>query len=362
MIRFVHIGDIHLGLKFNFGLDRKKAMDRRNELWSSFERVVKYTRDKNIEFLLIAGDLFENRFFTLGDMKRLAAILNSLEYTNVVIVAGNHDFLDRDSLYNKVSWSKNITIFNEKGINKKVFNELNTVVYGHSWDQIEIKENNLFHEFKDEYEDFKKILIIHGDINRESKYLPLDLKILESLDMDYIALGHIHKPERIRENIAYCGSLEPLDFGELGEHGFFEGQVSKDGIKLDFVPFSKRQFKEMKLNLNPDMTYLDIKKEFTNIEKESRKRDFFRIKLKGYIDHDLNINNLNHDLKDEFYHLEIKDDTLPDYDLEWMEEEYRYTILGKFISSMKDMGLEDKRVKDALYYGLDALLKERVEL
>lgn len=362
MIRFVHIGDIHLGLQFNFSLSREKAGDRRRELWSSFERVVKYTEDNNMDFLFIAGDLFERKFFTLGDIKRVAEILNSIEKVNIVIIAGNHDFLDNDSLYNKVNWDKHITIFDKKNIDKKIYKDLNTVVYGYSWDKIEIKENHLFDDFKIYDKNLKKILLIHGDVNKESKYLPLDLKVLEKLDMDYIALGHIHKPEKLKSNIAYSGSLEPLDFGEQGEHGFFEGEISKDGTNISFIPFSKREFKEIDINLNPDMNYLDIREKFTCIEKSSRDKDFFRFNLKGYIDIDLNINDLEYELEEEFYYLEIKNQTLPDYDLEQMEIEYKHTILGEFIRSMKDMGLENEKVKDALYYGLDALLKERVDL
>ena len=45
-----------------------------------------------------------------------------------------------------------------------------------------------------------------------------------------------------------------------------------------------------------------------------------------------------------------------------MEAENRYNILGEFIYAMKAMGLEDKKIKDAMYYGLDALLKEKVDL
>ena len=362
MISFIHIGDIHLGLQFNFSLNREKALDRRRELWSSFERVVQYTKDKNIDFLFIAGDLFEERYFTLGDMKRVNDILNIARDTNIIIVAGNHDYLDRKSLYNKIEWEENITIFNKNGIEKKTFKDLNTIVYGYSWDKVEIKENKLFDELEIEDDGFKKILVIHGDVSNKSSYLPLDLKALEDLNMEYIALGHIHKPEKLRPNIAYCGSLEPLDFGETGPHGFMQGEIYDDKIKVDFIPFSKREFREIQIELNENMTYSEILKKITDIEKMDRSKDFFRINLKGYVDKDLNMENLEYDLEDEFYHVEIIDKTIADYDLESIEMEYKYSILGEFISSMKEMGLEKKEVKDALYYGLDALLKERVDL
>ena len=69
LIRFIHTGDIHLGLQFNnVSFDRETAATRRAELWSTFQRVVEYSKNNSIDFLLIAGDLFESKYFTLGDM------------------------------------------------------------------------------------------------------------------------------------------------------------------------------------------------------------------------------------------------------------------------------------------------------
>lgn len=362
MIRFIHIGDIHLGLQFNFSLSYEKARDRRRELWSSFERIVKYTEENKMDFLFIAGDLFEERYFTLGDMKRVCEILKDIKDVNVIIVAGNHDILDKNSLYNKVNWSENVSIFDKDGIDKKVYPELNTVVYGYSWDKVEIRENNLFENFTHEDKELNRVLVIHGDISRESNYLPLNIEELEDLDMDYIALGHIHKPEIIRPNIAYCGSLEPLDFGETGPRGFIQGEIYKGETTIEFISFSKREFREIYIDLDEKMGYGEIIEKFMDIEKEIRLEDFFRINLRGYIDRDLNLEDLEYDLKDEFYHLEIIDNTTPDYDLESMEIEYKNTILGEFIHTMKARDLENKKIKDALYYGLDALLKEKMDL
>ena len=62
--------------------------------------------------------------------------------------------------------------------------------------------------------------------------MPLDKNYLDQLGFDYIALGHIHKPIIISDNMAYCGSPEPLDFGEIGEHGIIQGIIEGRGLKL----------------------------------------------------------------------------------------------------------------------------------
>lgn len=362
MISFVHTGDIHLGLQFKGYLSPEKAIERRGELWSTFQRIVEYTRDNRIDFLFVSGDLFEGKYFTLGDMKRVKEILEIAIDVNIVIIAGNHDFLDNRSLYEKLEWSKNVTIFNGAKIQKKVFKDLDTVIYGYSWDKISIKEGLPLENFEIHNKDYKNILLLHGDIGSESNYLPLDIKVLENLNMDYIALGHIHKPEKIRKNIAYSGCPEPLDFGETGPRGFMKGSISKGEGSVEFVPFSKREYIREVIYIDETMGYLDIIEKFKNMDEIKRKKDFYRININGYRDKDINLKSLYRDLKNDFFYLEIIDKSIPDYDLEDMEVDYKDNIIGQFINTMKTKDIKEKKVKDALYYGLEALLKGKIDI
>ncbi|HLR20881.1 MAG TPA: DNA repair exonuclease [Tissierellaceae bacterium] len=358
MIKFIHTGDIHLGLQFNnVSFDKEKAIVRRRELWSTFERIVDYTKENNADFLFIAGDLFEEEYFTLADINRVNDILGKIHNIKVIIIAGNHDYLNSRSLYNRIEWNENIFIFKDNQIESLEFPELNTIIYGYSWDRVEIKGNTLLDELHIEG-DMNRILLLHGDISNSSNYLPLDLKELKGLNMDYIGLGHIHKPEIIEKNIAYCGSPEPLDFGETGERGFVEGHISDKDIKIKFVPFSKRKFWYEEIIINEDMGYQDIIEFFRNINQGRKDIDFYRIKLEGFIQKEIDVNSLFETIKDEFYHLEIKDNTIFDYDLEALEATYQNNIIGDFIKDMRRKGLDDPIVKDALYIGLEALLKE----
>lgn len=356
MIKFIHTADIHLGLQFNnVSFDKEKAIARRREIWSTFERIVKKSIDDNIDFLLIAGDLFEATYFTLGDMKRVRDTLATCTGVNVIISAGNHDFIDGKSLYNKVEWSPNVTIFNSD-LEKKVFKELNTIVYGYSWDRIEIRESLLLDNLSRD-ENMYEILILHGDIGISSNYMPLDIKKLRDLNMDYIALGHIHKPNFFTEKIAYSGCPEPLDFGETGDRGIIIGTINKGVTKTELLPFSKRRFFRIDINLDNEMGYLDIINKIKEINIGGCDLDFYRVNLQGYIDSDLNLTNLGDDLENYFYHIEIIDNTEPDFDLDELENSNKDNIIGQFIYTMKSKGLENKTVKDSLHYGLSALLK-----
>ncbi|WP_313756048.1 DNA repair exonuclease [Tissierella sp.] len=360
MIKFIHTGDLHLGLRFkNVSFGQEKAIERRRELWSTFERIVNYAKDNEVDFLLIAGDLFEESYFTISDITRVRDTFRTIEDINIIISAGNHDFKGKNSLYNRVEWTKNVTIFNSQEIQRKGFENLNTVIYGYSWDSVEIRENKLFNTLGKVDNTKNNILVLHGDIFNNSNYLPLNIQELKNLNMDYIALGHIHKPQIIYENIAYCGCPEPLDFGELGERGIIEGSIDNKKLGFEFIPFSKRKFLEVEIKINQYMGYPDIINNIRNISVGNREIDFFRINLSGFIQRNIKIEDLNGDLKDDFYHIELIDNTILDYDLEQIERENKDNIIGRFIVSMKEKGLDNPIVKDALYYGLELLLKER---
>lgn len=362
MIKFIHTGDLHLGLKFksaNFHSDR-----RRFELWDTFEKIVKKAVDEEVDFLFIAGDLFEERYFTLKDIKRVRSILSTAENVEVLISTGNHDTLGSNSLYYSVEWPENVAIFKTHKISKREYADKNTVVYGFSWHNGEINQE-LFKDFEGLDRTKTNILLIHGDaLTKDSKYLPLDLSHLLNLGFDYIALGHIHKPNIMYDKAAYCGSPEPLDFGETGEHGIIKGRIENNTTIIEFVPFSMRKFVEDTIELNEDLEYTDILNKIrSSYSLDERKKNFYRITLEGFVSPEAKIiaSNLEKELENDFYYVEIINRTKLSFDLDELEREYKDNIIGYFIKEMKKRDLEDEVNRQALYLGLEILMKGKVE-
>ena len=366
MIRFIHTGDLHLGLQFkNVSFDKRKAEERRLELWNTFERIIKRSIEESVDFLFIDGDLFEERYFTLGDIKRVRDTLKEAKNVEIIITAGNHDTSNIKSLYNMIDWPKNVTLFNTDGLGKREFVDKNIIIYGYSWDRGENKKD-IFEGFQGIDRDKTNILIIHGDVfNKESSYLPLDKNYINNIGFDYIGLGHIHKPTIFSDRMAYCGSPEPLDFGEIGEHGIIEGMIKDNGTKIKFLPFSNRIFLEKTINIDETMGYVDIINKIRQADEgRELKRNLYRIRLEGTLhrDIDLNLDHMVKSLEDEFYYIELIDNTVIDYDLDSLEKENQDNIIGYFINEMKNKDLEDKVVRQALYIGLGVLMEGKVEL
>ena len=64
--------------------------------------------------MLIAGDLF-HRQPLLRELKEMNSILEMLEHTEVVMIAGNHDYIKKNSYYRTFSWASHVHIILRTG-------------------------------------------------------------------------------------------------------------------------------------------------------------------------------------------------------------------------------------------------------
>lgn len=362
-VRFIHTADVHMGMSFSsakFGLT--VGIKRRQEIKETFFRLLDECVEMNTHLLLISGDLFDEDNITISDLKDVNKRLESLVETQVVICAGNHDsIISERSSYNLINWSENVHILSTE-MEKIDFDELGVAVYGFSW-STKLMDQYDFSAL--EIEDTSKfnVLMLHGDAYTESQYLPLDMTQLIGKGFDYIALGHIHKPDDNQYRWAYPGSLEPLDFSETGDHGYIEGIFDGESMNVDFKPFSKRTFIHRAYEINENMSFEEVKNMIVeDIRSQERPESFYRTTIKGIRDTDviIDLSLIKEAVEQVAYFGDIIDETIMNYDLERIKKDNQGNIIEKFILHMEEKGIDNPVVKDALYEGLYMLLKEQV--
>ena len=104
-MRFIHTGDIHLGAMPE---SRKEwAKNRGDEIWQTFERLIKKIKAQPVDMLIIAGDLF-HRQPLLRELKEVDYLFSTIPETKVVLCAGNHDAIKKGSFYDGFKWSDNV--------------------------------------------------------------------------------------------------------------------------------------------------------------------------------------------------------------------------------------------------------------
>ena len=58
-MRFIHTGDIHLGARPES--KREWAKNRGDEIWATFENLIKKIKNDPVDMLIIAGDMFHRQ-------------------------------------------------------------------------------------------------------------------------------------------------------------------------------------------------------------------------------------------------------------------------------------------------------------
>ena len=110
-MKFIHIADVHLGVVPDAGKSwsEKRASDvyKRQDIWTTFTEVFAVAKKIKVDMVLIAGDLF-HRQPLIRELREINYIFEQVPEIQVVIVAGNHDFLSVASNYRTFSFAKNV--------------------------------------------------------------------------------------------------------------------------------------------------------------------------------------------------------------------------------------------------------------
>ena len=249
-MKFVHIADMHFDTSFTQIKDGNLGTLRRIDQRKVFKKVIDYIEENNIDYLFIAGDLYEHKFIRESTIEFINEQFKRIRNTKIFITPGNHDPYLKNSFYAKFNWSDNVCIFGPR-ISKVELG--NTDIYGYGFDDF-YYTNSEIENLKIDNPTNTNILITHGSLDGgyddERVYNPMSSSRVRQLGFDYIALGHIHKSNyREGENVVYPGSTISMGFDEPGEHGMIVGEISKNELKTKFIALDESEFINLYNNL-----------------------------------------------------------------------------------------------------------------
>lgn len=346
-MKIIHIADIHIGATPDAGY--KWSRERSIEIIERVKAIIHICNQQKIDLLLIAGDLF-HRQPLVRELKEVNYMFEQLVTTKVVLMAGNHDFIGLRSNYIGFTWCDQVTMLSSESLASVYLKEMNAQVYGFSYHQRDILEPR-YDQVTPVHRDRINILLAHGGDERN---IPINKNKLKALGFDYIALGHIHKPEIISENIAYSGSLEPLNKNEVGQRGYMYVQVDKESCEIQFIPCSTREYYHIEIVSRVKSTNESLLEEAKVQIKQKGRQHIYKIILTGIKDDVVQL-----DLT-RFYELgnviEVVDKTMPDYDFNELYESNQDNIIGMYIDEICNANETDETIQKALYYGIEALL------
>jgi len=215
MARFAHIADVHLG-----GW-KQPQMQQLN--LQSFKKAISLCIEKRVEFVLIAGDLFDSAYPPIEILKETFAEFKKLNEAKIpcFIIAGSHDysvsgktFLD---VLEKAGFCKNVFDFEERQsgvyLNPTIYG--NFAIYGYPGKKSGLEIDEIRKIKINDSPGLFRIFMLHTTIDKAKGMLPIDSLETEILPKaDYYALGHLHIDFQY-ENMVYPGPIFPNNFQEL---------------------------------------------------------------------------------------------------------------------------------------------------
>lgn len=352
-MRFIHIADVHLGAvpdsNMPWGAQREK------EIWTCLNNIITVCNDNRVDLLLIAGDLF-HRQPLLRELKEVNYLFSKLETAQVVIMAGNHDYLGARSNYQGFEWVDRVHMFYQETIETIKLPELKTEVTGFSYHTRDITEP-IYDTLKAKQNGNIQILLAHGG---DEKDVPMNKRKLMEAGFHYVALGHIHKPEIISDRMAYSGSLVPLDKNETGERGYILGEITEEEKRqtsIQFIPSSSRQYLRLTLSVDSGTTNGSLADQVEALIRAHGEQHIYQFQIQGVRDETLHFDKEL--IKGLGNVLEVLDLSVPDYDFDALYRENSDNMIGLFICKIREDANQDEVAKKALYYGIEALLGAR---
>ncbi len=243
-VRFVHASDLHLDATFGGvdATDEKVAGALERSTLEALDRVVQLCIDREVDFLVIAGDLYNSADHSLRAELAFQRAMRRLADAGIdaFVVRGNHDPADGWSA--GLELPDSVALFPADKVERREVirnGEVVCAVYGRSFGTRQVTEN-LSLGFAREEGDPYAVAVLHANVGQREgwdNYAPCTVDDLRAAGMDYWALGHIHVAGRVSDipPAAYPGSTQGLNPTEKGPRGCYVVQLGEDGATEEFI-------------------------------------------------------------------------------------------------------------------------------
>jgi DNA repair exonuclease SbcCD nuclease subunit len=349
MTTFLHIADIHLGIR------RYRMEERAKDFFLAWRDCIeRYAIAQKVSFVLIAGDFFDTRRIEPATMNHAMFCLTKLRDAGipVVVIEGNHD--QRETLQ-KASWLRSLSDWGFIRLLEPEYE--NGQIHFSPWDEnrkrgafIDIEGVRIFgstwygtttgqmlpllidevrqHCSSQHYQ----VMMLHTDVEgqhqRPIPALPV-AKLRELREVvNYLALGHTHKNFEIDGWAYNPGSLEACNVDEFAnQRGAYLVEISggthKAQLMRDYYqrPFVRVGF-EVSGQADPDKLRESLLRELCsrvtphNSEETDDLAPVLEITLRGHLGFKsalLELNQLRDSIRKEFqpFVLQLRDQTVP---------------------------------------------------
>lgn len=245
--RFLHAADIHLDSPLH-GLSRYEGLPVdaiRGATRAAFDNLVQRAIAEAVDFVVIAGDLFDGDWRDMGTGLHFARAMGRLDQAGipVFILAGNHDAAS--VVTRTVPWPPNVRLFGSRRPETHTLPGLGVAVHGQSFPMPSVTDN-LVRAYPAADPGAFNIGMLHTAMAGRpghADYAPCSVADLQAKGYDYWALGHVHAFEIVcaEPYAVFPGNIQGRTVRETGPKGAVLVSVSDravtavERIELDVI-------------------------------------------------------------------------------------------------------------------------------
>ena len=270
MIKFLHTSDWHLG-KMIYG--RSILSD---QVYFINQFLLPLIKEEKPDFLILAGDIYDRQIASVDAIRVFDGFVSELNKLDVPLlsIVGNHDWADRIAIGTKLLRNNGIYIasniedvfepvhFSKDGEEVDVYllpyfelSQARYVLTNNDIKNIGEAYSIVINRILDKInKNHKNILVSHCFVNgtktsdsENALYLGGSCAIgcSEFKQFDYVALGHLHSPQKVGKNGRYSGSPIKYSFDEVNQQkSVVMGTTDKNEISTQLVPVTS--FRDMR--------------------------------------------------------------------------------------------------------------------
>ncbi|MBR6402958.1 MAG: metallophosphoesterase [Eubacterium sp.] len=348
-MKFIHIADVHLFAKPD--KDYEWGENRTKEIEETFEKVIDACNERDIDLLLIAGNLFD-RSPSVEDLKFIDDKLDRLEKTRTILLSGSDDYIPMGLASSAYKFKSRTVLLPSGKTTNAYLKGINTCVTGYSYAKPTYTERVL-EQIDPGRENAINILIGCGG---DKMHMPFRKEVIAAKGYDYVAMGYIRRPVHILKNrMAYAGSPEPLGPDETGRHGYVYGEITDNGTKITWCPIARRNYVDISITLNPDLSAEEITKTVEEKMMKLGNENIYKIILRGFSNNNEKIDFSR--IKNRYNIREILNMTISNEDERTLRIENETNMMGSFIREVRESYTLDENIRaKALRYGMEALI------
>lgn len=299
MIKILHSADWHLDSPLQLDASLRAALSKIPE------KLAALCQKEQCDLVLLSGDLFDGPAAP-ATVQTLKQCLASMQVP-VFITPGNHDFVGAGSPWLTEVFPENVHIFTKNTIESVTLPALNCRVYGAGFTSMDC--GGILQDFTARQDEQYAIGIFHGDPTQvNSPYCPITTAQVQGSNLDYLALGHIHKGGSFRAGKTLCawpGCPMGRGYDEEGEKGALIVTID-DTVTTRFVSLDTPRFYDLEVTVGEDAAA-----SLAAVLPPVGNRDFYRITFVGTGD-PLDLSAL---LRADFPNLVLRDKTTMPVDI-----------------------------------------------